>query len=275
MFYIGIPLKPRFKANNWNQVLNYLNNTLRSIYNSTNQNYHVFITTDTPDEVNKLVNDKTTVLYAESQEHKTNNFIQESTMDKSEKKRIIGSYIKSFHTESFYFMFMDADDLIHKNLIDYVLKDDNKNGYVVDTGYVLDIKHKLLAFKENVDKVCGSCFIGYFEPDDLPYNKYDTQSVFSQFKNHKYYVENAKSNGKYPESIPYPYVVYYKNHGDSLEANRKKPLRIQIISKLHRGFLSFKSMFGYDAKLILAHQMLQNKYALPYKPKLDVVVLYP
>ena len=78
-------------------------------------------------------------------------------------------------------MFLDADDLVHKDILAYVLAHAH-GSYVVDQGYVLDLSSGVLWHRrEGFHLTCGSSFVCRFARDELPSSWEDDASPFAQF----------------------------------------------------------------------------------------------
>ena len=219
-FYFAICLKPKKRSENWNLVLANLQKTLYSIKRSTNQNYHILISTYDPDDLTNVIDTNKTKLITPNFDPPSS--VREADMDKTKNRRLIGSYIGSIEKEPFYVMFLDADDLVHKNLVDFVLSDNNHRGYIISEGYVLDIFERELRRKNEFNMICGSCYIGYFYPEEMPESTDDTECYFSEHRGHRNNVEIATKYQRKPDSIPFPSVVYIKGHEESLETIKRK-----------------------------------------------------
>jgi hypothetical protein len=277
-FYFCIPLKPKTNSNNWNIVISNLKNTLNSIYNSSNQEYHVLIATKDPDDVSQIIDsDKTTLL--------TDDYdFPNPHQDKYKKIRLMGSYIGNKEIDPIYCMFLDADDLIHKDLVKFVLSDNNLKGYTVYEGFMLDISKKELRRKPNFDQICGSCYIGYFFPEEMPESSNDTKSYFSRFTGHARYKQISSKNGRVPEKVPFPSVVYFKGHEESLEYSKKqKTLGKSNIFKIIMYIYIFEYKFRITIENLFknrhlikqqqAHKLLCGSFSLCCMDNFKLIIL--
>jgi hypothetical protein len=149
----------------------------------------------------------------------------EGIHDKARKRRFIGAWLRRTlaHDET-YVMFLDGDDLVHKDLVEYVLAH-AQGSYVVDRGYILDLASGLLWHRrEGFHRTCGSSFICRFARDEFPSSWEDAASPFGQFgtppdqRGHEEYDAVATGLGRPPAQIPFPAVVYTVNHSESLWA---------------------------------------------------------
>src|SRR5438477_6920311 len=52
--------------------------------------------------------------------------------DKFRKRRFIGAWLRAnLDRDGIYVMFLDADDLVHRDLADYVISHDNRRSYLI------------------------------------------------------------------------------------------------------------------------------------------------
>lgn len=140
-------------------------------------------------------------------------------LDQIRKRRFIGAWLRDRLNGNggVYVMFLDADDLVHRNLVQYVLTDDNRRSYIVDKGYILDASTGLVERKTTrFYMTCGSCFVSWFQRGELPRSWEDAESAYSKFDLHIEFLGTATRLGKIPEPFPLHAVVYFANHRESL-----------------------------------------------------------
>jgi len=282
-FYFAISLKSKQNSDNWGLVADNLKQTLISIKNSSCQNYHIVIATNDPEDLERIIDtNRTTLVHADFDAPKAK--IQKGASDKHKKRRLIGSYLANIETDPFYVMFLDADDLIHKDLVGHVLSDDNHRGYIVSEGYVLDIAEGELRRKNEFDTICGSCYIGYFYPEEMPKSTDDMECYYSEHMGHRRHIKIATKNGRKPDSIPFPGTIYIRGHEESLQTVKKKWklhksstlklfLTLFFIEKKIRHLINNMNVTGYHKKRQKANKMLQEKYGLHSPPPLKVIIL--
>jgi hypothetical protein len=148
---------------------------------------------------------------------------KEGVRDMARKRRFIGAWLrKAFVSDEAYVMFLDADDLVHKDILDYVLTHGH-GSYVVDQGYVLDLSSGVVwRRRQGFHLTCGSSFVCRFGRDELPSSWEDDASPFGQFgssldqRGHSNYDQVAAELGRPPAVLPFPGVVYTVNHSESL-----------------------------------------------------------
>jgi hypothetical protein len=141
------------------------------------------------------------------------------------KRRFIGAWLRgTLVGPDAYVMFLDADDLVHKAIVDYALGRGH-GSYVIGQGYVLDLAAGLLWHRRNgFHLTCGSSFVCRFSRDELPMSWEDAASPFGQFgslpdqRGHTKYDQVAAELGRPSAAVPFPAVVYTVNHSESLWA---------------------------------------------------------
>lgn len=147
----------------------------------------------------------------------------EGNRDKSRKRRHIGSWLRSnLDGDSFCVVFLDADDLLHRELMPFV-RANPAPSYVVDDGYVFDSRRGLLLrYPVQFHRRSGSAFICRFTRDELPTDWHDDDAPYGRFGSspdqcgHQDWDRLALSLGKPPLVVPFPAGVYYANHDASL-----------------------------------------------------------
>src|SRR5689334_7436925 len=138
----AISLQPRLVSHQWQSVEKRLRQTIQSIRGSRNVSYLIVIAChDAPDLGNEEGKD-IVLLHA--------SFAPESDVtqrlaDKFRKRRLIGAWVRSnLGDQGIYVMFLDADDLVHRDLANYVVSHDNRRSYLVTQGYRYDCRTGIL-----------------------------------------------------------------------------------------------------------------------------------
>lgn len=247
-FIFAVPLKPKASSVDWNNVVRKLNDTLQSIFRSDEKNFLVVLACQDRPETPYFNDPRFIYLPVNFPPQKDRKF---GDRDKYAKIRLIGSWILQQNVEESYVMFLDADDLVHKSLVRYVLQDDNKSGYGIRDGYRFDTVNCELALQTgNFHGSCGSCFVGHFKKDDYPTDENDLNSHFGQFVRHSIREELAQQKGKSPVAVPFPAVVYMMNHIESTQMARKdgeiRTLRHRDVMAKDDAAKILKDQFGYE-----------------------------
>lgn len=150
MLAFVIPFKPYRNSKNWVSDSNYLRNTIQSILQQSEAKFHVFVIVhDLPQDL--LINEKITYLTLPkdycvydlivdgADQLKGNTYLCEKDVEylfDQGKKQMYGAKI-AVEMGFEFIMSVDADDLISKNLVKYVMdhKAEGNIGWFVDKGY--------------------------------------------------------------------------------------------------------------------------------------------
>lgn len=146
----------------------------------------------------------------------------EGGRDKARKRRFAGAWLRErLEGEDVYVMFLDADDLVHRDLPAHVLEGGHQS-YLVEQGYLFDASSGLLwRQRAGFHRICGSSFVCAFRADELPSSWEDESRPFAWFgaspdqRGHQEYDLVAEELGRPPMRLPLPGVVYVTNHAES------------------------------------------------------------
>lgn len=234
-----------------------LGETLRSIVNQTDKHFLVLIAGHDRPELPEL-NDPRISFHPVSFPIPKDGF--EGKQDQTRKTHFLGAVAKE-HGGG-YLMFVDSDDLVHKDIVRFVRSDDNRAGYMIRAGYVLDaVNGRLGKFSGNPPRQffnhCGTSSIIYFVPDDLPDRSTDKtglrpgNSFMESVSGHGSWEAKLLERDIYPATLPFRGSVYRLNTGDNASYTyRRDDKTIQrLISYTIKFPVSFdvlKSDFGFD-----------------------------
>lgn len=215
-FAFAVPVAPFRDATQWQHLNTMLSETLRSVFNSTNGNFRVLVAGHERPEALDLFNDPR-LEFIEVAFGKPESS-EEGRQDKRRKRWAIAARFREIGGG--YFMYLDADDYIHRELTAYILDDDNKTGYFIPEGYALDYKNRVLAaipgaWRKPFNHVCGSSGIIYFEERDLPARAYPSQKLrldnYFKIRNHLSF-EEVTLRDKPNAPVPFPAAIYNINN---------------------------------------------------------------
>ena len=223
-FVFAVPLKARSACSDWEQAQANLRQTLRSAQQAgAGQAVAIVACHDEPD-LRDLRGPDVQVLRVPFPEpdDPTQGTPSQGGRDKAKKRRFIGAWLREALVEDeVYVMFLDADDLVHRDLVRHVLGHPQK-AFLVDKGYALDVTDGLLQhWRQSFHHACGSSFVCWFARDELPTSWEDVASPFSQFgtspdqRGHPEYDRAAADLGRPPAPFPFPAVVYLVHHAES------------------------------------------------------------
>jgi hypothetical protein len=152
--------------------------------------------------------------------------MQDAGRDKARKRRFIGAWLREMVDGPIYVMLLDADDLVHRDVVKYALAEGH-GSYLVNDAYSFDLRRRVLQHRpQGFPWARGSCFVCRFTPDELPTSADDTASPFAQFgaspdqRGHLEYPELASELGRPPVPFPFGAALYTVNHSESTWGRR-------------------------------------------------------
>lgn len=226
-----IPLVSPKDVTDWAAVTGRLNRTLQSFLDQTNPNWRAVICC----QERPPLPDDPRITYLSFEEPFEGN-------DKWRKLHHLAHSLNTANDPAGYVMSFDADDLLHKDAVEHMLRTQVKGGYLVEQGYVRDVAAGDIALagrptltlplRKPFWKLCGSCVA-------LPHNPEIAESArFIQAMTqheHRMFPYLAKLAGMPLTAFPEPMVLYELNHGENFGERR--------------GRVSFKTRFVQRFKI--------------------------
>jgi hypothetical protein len=219
-FVFAIPIAPFRDAAQWANLEELLGATLRSVLNQSEAGFRVFIAGHERPAILDSFPDPRISFVAVT--HKKPTTDKDRRRDKSRKRWAIA--VEARKLGGGYFMYLDADDYVHRDLVRHVLGDDNGAGYFIPEGLVLDYRNRTIAPVPGVwdlpfNEVCGSSGIVCFAPGDLPKRPYPRQffrfGLFFRVQNHHFF-QDGVVRGQPILPVPFRAAVYVVNNGLNL-----------------------------------------------------------
>jgi hypothetical protein len=245
-FAFAIPLKARSACADWESAQRNLRRTVRSAQAAANDDGLVVIAChDEPDLTGTSSN--VHVLPVPFPEPTS---MQDAGRDKARKRRSIGAWLRETVDDSVYVMFLDAYDLVHRDVVRYALAEGH-GSYLVNDAYSFDLRRRLLQHRSRgFPWARGSSFVCRFAVDELPTSADDTTSAFAQFgaspdqRGHLEWPELATELGRPPVPFPFGAALYTVNHPESTWGRRtgaQRPLapRELVWPKVARRVLAY------------------------------------
>ncbi|WP_457807666.1 alginate lyase family protein [Kushneria sp. EE4] len=215
-FVFGISLRAKSTTHDWPLMCQNLERTLQNLARQSDTNFQVYIVVHDIPEIDTQGLDVhfITVDFPVS-------FNEEGrpVNDKNRKKRVLGAFLQAQQMPAFYFMALDADDLLHPDLVKTARDGNSQAGYLIERGFMYDCGSRNIGRCDERTKRfwehCGSCAIFYFEPDDLPTSNGDKQAYFSRLAEHSKYSAVAREHGRELMPLEEYMGVYLVNHGEN------------------------------------------------------------
>lgn len=214
-FFFLIPVIAKANAGNWPLVEHNLNRVLASILNQSDGRWQAIIIHQGAPEL-AYQDERIRLLEAS---FAINTDPMRGARDKYRKRKFAASQLKK-EGQSGYFFGLDADDLVHQDLVGHVLN--NQSGaeaFVMQSGIKADVvQRRFQLVPEGFYRRCGSCFVLALANHELPDGYKDKSSLYSRCiqGKHALHHENAQALGKKVAEIDFPSVVYAVNHQASL-----------------------------------------------------------
>ncbi|MEL7212184.1 MAG: glycosyltransferase family 2 protein [Pseudomonadota bacterium] len=206
----AIPLVSKRRAPDWDVVCQNLNATLGALKSQSTSSWKALICgQDMPDG-----------LVANNQIEFLKSTVSDKFYDKGDKRRqIIAHMARTLKTDGYYFQ-LDADDLLHPDLVAHICTDHNGAGYYLEHGYLYDVGRDLLApLGGNAAAfwtLCGSSTAAYF---DFRRSK-RFRALLNELKSHKRIISRMQTYGFTMQPVPFPAGLYLVNHGQNMIERR-------------------------------------------------------
>ena len=169
MVTFGIPLKATSDPVEWSALCRLLSDTVRSVYNQTDQSFRIIIACDRRPTLDFATDNRLEFLQIALPRPKDHD---EGDNDAGAKRWEIAS--RFLRGGPGYLMFLDADDLVSNRLVEFVRKTGHESGYVFEQGYGMDAaSRKVLPIPQPgvtdaaFHQMCGSSIIMRLAPGDL------------------------------------------------------------------------------------------------------------
>jgi len=114
-------------------------------------------------------------------------------------------------------MKLDADDLVSKKIVSYVLADDNQHGYYVENGFHWISGRKWVEPIGNFHAGCGSSNILHVLKSDFEKDKIQDSNILKL--GHNITVKHFNDIKKPLKAIPFPAAIYRISHGENITSS--------------------------------------------------------
>lgn len=232
MINFGVPLKSRAVAADWALVIRMLENTLRSIFNQTVQDFRVVVACH---EVPQTSFNGDPRLEFVSVDFPPPLYLAERVIDKHRKRETVLSRLRG--KDDAYFMLLDADDLVSNRLVEFVQRDKAPHGYIVKSGYELDFSANIVRAAPAFHRLSGSCAVLRLRPEDIPESPLRLEASFVRelvSHHHPTWEEWLEKLGRPLAPLPFRGVTYVMNTVENLSrqkgniGTRRKLLRMLL-----------------------------------------------
>ncbi len=246
-----IPLVSKAHCADWDEVMTCFRNTLASIASQSRPDYRILVVcNESPDIC--LDPDRTTILNTNIS--LKNNNLGSRSLDKERKMHAGLLHVRS--ARSGYVMFLDADDLISRHVVEFVDRNPDYDAFIVDRGYVYE-KDVDWAFPVNRFYLrCGSSYIFRYRESDTPDSPQFKLGAHWMIRAHnKRVISRLEQHGYRYTFFPFPAAVYIRGHQDSLSSRRRAAARFapMIRAVAHTKRMVKRALCGTTLDVILRH----------------------
>ncbi len=207
-FYFAIPLRPRARSRHWDRVIAHLQATVDSCLNQTDPDFRILVAcTEVPD----LRPDPRLELLPLPPDQRA----ATPMLDKGLKLSAIGMRVRQ--AGGGFVMPVDADDLVHRRVVEHVRSHPQADAFIGDWGYDLDRRRRRLIPAPRFDRSCGTCAALRLAPEQLPatLDEPDPEARFLIRAGHHNWRPRLAAAGARVLGFPFPVAVHVLHTGDN------------------------------------------------------------
>lgn len=158
MLTFAVPMAPVSRCDYWDHAMKNLKVTLNSMLKQTDDSYNIVVAYTEGDELPGFCKSVkiTTVAVPDAGEW---------SADKDDKTIAM----LNIHGElgNKYFLRTDWDDIYHKDLVAYVVDNENDHGFIIDKGFFYRPADNTILGLDNFFMQCGSCHLVNYSKDEI------------------------------------------------------------------------------------------------------------
>lgn len=137
-----------------------------------------------------------------------------------------------------HIMFMDADDLVSNQIVEFVINHKENAGWYISSGFeYFEGSKKLFPRPEKFFSKCGSSHIVQFKILEEIAETISSEDVHPRFLHHQEVRRLVKEQGASLEALPFAGAVYITEHGENLWASKENLL--QMFGKTPKAVVMF------------------------------------
>jgi len=117
-----------------------------------------------------------------------------------------------------FIMVVDDDDLLHRNLVDFISRaPSDASGYIITKGYQWPDGSSLLITRNRFDERCGTSLIPSLQSLELPENPQDFSSILVErwFGSHRFLKLDLENKAKPLQPVPFRAAIYRVAHANN------------------------------------------------------------
>lgn len=213
---VFIPVVGPENTPSWDRVCSRLSDTLGSIERQNYRNFEIVLCCQ---QRPPTFPERTNYHFVQAPPHAA----AATKSDQNVKVRLMARYAARRFEGFSYVIQMDADDLMHPGLFDYIARDNNGRGYLIDSGYMMDAMSRRVAPLDGDDghtpfwRQCGSCAAFAVDWTSQPFPVSYLRVIGN---GHQNYGPRAAALGYPLDRIPFHAMIYLVNHGDNMQIRK-------------------------------------------------------
>ncbi|VWX48197.1 hypothetical protein [Novosphingobium sp. 9U] len=207
-FTFVIPLRSAKVSSNWERVNRLLEATVGSALASRDANVRVVIACD---EVPSIYQQNDPRVIFLSKAYPVPETSAHQMLDKRFKKFDLVNFV--LRGGGGYMMLLDSDDLVSNKLASFTLDNDNRRGYLIDKGHILDVKSQEIETVADFDRRCGSSAIFYLDSADA--DSSFNWPLYITVTQHQDFSRLSKNTPRTLDPIPFAAAIALKNNGEN------------------------------------------------------------
>lgn len=223
--YFVVPLYGRNQAKDWAMVCRNLATTLSSLIQQSDPNWQAFVCSQNLPEG---FPDDPRIHYIPFEGEYARQAALKDGFDNALKKKCVFDHMDQHCRASGYLFQLDADDILHPSLVEYIRSDNNGTGYIIDRGYMCHAETYEMGFLQPWSlrhfrakpfyKHCGSCAALRL---DMSKGVEGNEHIGKRGA-HKSLPETMRSFGLPLSPIPFHAALYMVGHGENMRERRGK-----------------------------------------------------
>lgn len=215
--YFGMPLRSAVTTKNWPRVSRLLRDCIVSVAAQTDPDIRILVACHERPDLDGFDDSRLEFLAADNPRPDD---VPSQMHDKGAKIRRVAEEI--CRRGGGYFVLMDADDLVSNRLAAHIRTDDNRRGYLMETGYILNVARRQFAPAAPFWQHCGTCAVFHLTPDDLNAGPDGLIARLTPKRmSHHAYPGASAACGRELAPLPFPSAVYIRHHGENRSVQRR------------------------------------------------------
>lgn len=223
MFIFLTAVRHPITAISYPQVEVLLNRTLRSICNQTRQDFSVIVVCNKIPE-DRLADDRVRYVVTPELPLETDDRLHRTRMDKGVKLALGLAAARELRPQ--HVMFVDADDFVHRCVVEHSHRYPDAPGWYIDRGFVYDERTRLLSPLARFNEICGTSHIiaySLVEPDGIvpTSNREEVLRALGEeyvpliLGAHPFMVEFFAKRGHVLSPLPFRGAIYVRGTGEN------------------------------------------------------------